>query len=83
MWIEIVLFRLQRWSIFDSDAIPMFFFITAMRCRCFWPFLTIAIGAIIFAQPSGPIVFRCFFQFATNCAYVRALVVKRRKIHSN
>ena len=34
-----------------------------MRCQCFWPFLTIAIGAIIFAQPLGPIVFRCFSNF--------------------
>ena len=77
-----------------------------MRCRCFWPFLTIAIGAIIFAQPLGPIVFRWFFQFqnqclgmifcgkpknnvfydmltfATNCACISALGVKRRNIHS-
>ena len=85
---------------------PMFFFIITMRCRCFWPFLTIAIGAIIFAQLLGPIVFRWFFQFqdrclgmifcgkpknnvfydmlkfATNCAYISPLGVKRRKIHS-
>ena len=58
--------RLQRWSIFDSDAMPMFF-ITTMRCRCFWPFLTIAIGAIFFGQPSGPIVFRWFFQSKDRC----------------
>ena len=38
-----------------------------MRCRCFWPFLTIAIDAIIFAQPLGPIVFRWFFQFQNRC----------------
>ena len=32
-----------------------------MRCRWFLDILTIAIGAIIFAQPLGPIVFRWFF----------------------
>ena len=40
-----VLARLQRWSIFDSDAMPLFFFITAMRCRWFLDILNIAIGA--------------------------------------
>ena len=49
-----MLCRLRRWSIFDSDAMPMFF-ISTMRCRRSWPFLTIAIGAIIFGQQSGPI----------------------------
>ena len=49
---------LQRWSIFDGDAMPMFsFFLAAMRCQWFWPLLTIAIGAIIFSQLSGPIIF--------------------------
>ena len=59
--------RLERWSIFDSDAMPMFFYVTAMRCRWFLDILTIAIGTIIFVQPSVPIVFRCFFQFKDRC----------------
>ena len=67
-----VLARLQRWSIFDSDAMPLFFFITVMRCQWFLDILNIAIGAIIFAPPSrcnalGPSVFRWFFQFQNRC----------------
>ena len=58
---------LQRWSIFDRDAMSMFCFITAMRCRWFKDILTIAIVAIIFVQPLGPIVFRWFFQFQNRC----------------
>ena len=42
-------------------------FLIAMRCRCFWPFLTIAIGAIFFGQLSGPIVCRWFFQSKDRC----------------
>ena len=42
------------------------FFITVMRCRWFLDILTIAIGAIIFAQPLGPIVFRWFSNFRTD-----------------
>ena len=38
-----------------------------MRCRCFRPFLTIPIGAIIFGQSSGPIVFWCYFQLKDRC----------------
>ena len=76
------------WYRCDADV----FYVTAMRCRWFFNILTIAIDTIIFAQPLGPIVFRWFFQFqnrclkmlkfATNCAYISALGVKRRKIHS-
>ena len=40
---------------------------TMMRCRCFRPFLTIPIGAIIFGQSSGPIVFWCYFQLKDRC----------------
>ena len=61
-----MLCRLRRWSIFDSDAMPMFF-ISTMRCRRSWPFLTIAIGAIIFGQQSGLIFSDGFFQFTDRC----------------
>ena len=59
--------RLQRWSMFDADALPMSFFLAAMRCRWYWPLVTITIGAIIFSQLSGLIISWWFLQFKDWC----------------
>ena len=69
-------------------------FLKAMRCRCFFynndamsMFLANSYHRNQCDYFCSTIRTDCFpmffFQFATNCAYVRALVVKRRKIHSN
>ena len=53
--------RLWRWGSFHGDAMAISLRSMTMRFRLFLSFLTIAIGAIVFAEQSGLIVFQCFF----------------------
>ena len=56
------------------------FFITAIRCWCFLDILTITIGAIIFAQPLGPIILQWFFQFQTRSFWMMVCGKPKQRI---